>query len=213
MASMHTSADSTAPAAARRGVLALWGFVGAIAALATVGAVLAVLLLTGGSSDHGARALPTGPFGVGDDIPTSFGAVSVGHAEKINGLANKDLAGAAHGIAGKVEPNQVGVQAQISITNLLDRPLAYTPTQFSLISRKGGKSVRAGEVRASIRPGRLQPDASIDARLSFVAPRNGSDLWIQFDDPGRDKPVLIDLGRTGTTPKDAFAGPGHGKDH
>jgi hypothetical protein len=149
-------------------------------------------------------ALPPGPFGTAQDIPASFGVVAVEHVEKINGLGAKALAGATHGISGYVAPDKVQVQASVTLTNLLDHPVAYDPRQFRLLV--GTKRTPIDEVRSNLRPGTLQPDASIDAQLQFVAPRNGSKLWIQFSDPGRSKPILIDLGRTGTTPSGAFDG-------
>ncbi len=61
-------------------------------------------------------------------------------------------------------------------------------------------------MRASFRPGTLQPNASISGQVKFIAPRTGSRLWIEFTDPKRAKPLLIDLGRTGKTPDNAFDG-------
>jgi hypothetical protein len=104
-----------------------------------------------------------------------------------------------------VPPNKVQVQASVTLTNLLaDRSQAYSPTQFRLLVGRARKPV--GDVRASFRPGRLQPGASISGQLKYIAPRTGSKLWIEFTDPRRPKPVLIDLGRTGKTPDSAFDG-------
>jgi hypothetical protein len=146
-----------------------------------------------------------GPFGVSQDIPTSFGAVAIDNVEKVNGLTAKALSGVTHGISNYVPPNKVQVQASVTLTNLLeDRSQAYSPTQFRLLLGKNKKPVR--EVRASFRPGRLQPGANMSGQLKFIAPRNGSKLWIEFTDPKRSAPVLIDLGRTGRTPDNAFDG-------
>jgi hypothetical protein len=145
-----------------------------------------------------------GPFGVSQDIPTSFGAVAIDNVEKVNGVTAKDLSGVTHGISNYVPPNKTQVQASVTLTNLLGDTVDYSPTQFRLLVGKKRKPV--GEVRASFRPGTLQPDASISGQLKFVAPRNGSQLWVEFTDPKRSKPVLIDLGRTGRTPDNAFDG-------
>ena len=75
---------------------------------------------------------------------------------------------------------------------------------FRLLVGKNRKPVK--DVRASFRPGTLQPNASIAGQVKFIAPRTGSQLWIEFTDPKRAKPLLIDLGRTGTTPDNAFDG-------
>jgi hypothetical protein len=190
--------------------------VGGTLALAGAGAVLAAGIVAAGDSHSASSVKPpilTGPFGTGQDVPTSFGVVSVEYAEKINGTTAKQTGGQTHGISGFVPADKVQVQASVTLTNLLDQPTAYDPRQFRLLVGKDRKPVN--EVRANIKPGALQPDAAIDARLSFIAPRNGDKLWIEFTDPGRAKPILIDLGRTGRTPEGAFDGfnKAHGGTH
>ncbi len=180
------------------------GYIAGAVALVLVGAYLAVGVITRGAPADPVIALPPGPFGTSQDIPASFGVVAVEHVEKINGLGAKALAGATHGISGYVAPNKVQVQASVTLTNLLDHPIAYDPRQFRLLV--GEKRKPLNEVQSNLRPGTLQPDASIDSQLKFVAPRNGSKLWIEFTDPGRAKPILVDLGRTGKTPAGAFDG-------
>ena len=182
----------------------LVGYIAAAVALVIAGGYLTVGLVSRGAPEDPAIALPKGPFGTSQDIPASFGVVAVEHVEKINGLGAKDLAGVTHGISGFVAPNKVQVQASVTMTNLLDHPIAYDPRQFRLLV--GAKQKPIEEVQSNLRPGTLQPDASIDSQLKFVAPRNGSKLWIEFSDPGRAKPILIDLGRTGKTPTGAFDG-------
>ncbi|MBA3328076.1 MAG: DUF4352 domain-containing protein, partial [Solirubrobacterales bacterium] len=147
-------------------------------------------------------ALPGGPFGTAQDIPTSFGVVAVEYTEKVNGTTSKETGGPTHGISGFVAPNKVQVQASVTLTNLLEKTVAYDPRQFRLLYGDDKKAVTS--VKSNLLPGTLQPDAAIDGRLSFVAPRTGSKLWIEFTDPGRAKPILIDLGRTGKTPQGAF---------
>jgi hypothetical protein len=184
--------------------IAAVAFIAAAALLLAVGAVLAESLIAAGAPGDPAITLPKGPFGTSQDIPASFGVVAVEHVDKINGLTAKDVAGNTHGVSGLVAPDKVQVDASVTLTNLLDHPISYDPRQFRLLV--GSKRKPIDEVRSNLQPGTLQPDASIDSQLRFIAPRNGSKLWISFKDPGRDKPILVDLGRTGTTPKGAFAG-------
>jgi hypothetical protein len=174
-------------------VLALWAVVGATAALAVVGVVLALGVLRAGEPQAG---LPAGPFGTAQDIPVSFGAFAVERVSKLDGLTGKQLAGAVHGISGLVKAGRVKVQANVNLTNLTQEPVAYSPAQFELLvgSRDAEPRRLAG---ATIRPGELQPSASIDAELSFVAPAGGKRLWLRFRDPGQRRPVLVDLGQTG----------------
>jgi hypothetical protein len=180
------------------------GFLAFAAVLVLVGAYLSAGVISRGAPKDPVIALPAGPFGTAQDIPASFGVVAVEHVEKINGLGAKDLAGVTHGISGFVAPNKVQVQASVTLTNLLDHPINYDPRQFRLLVGKNKKPLN--EVQSNLRPGTLQPDASIDSQLKFIAPRDGSKLWIEFSDPGRAKPILIDLGRTGKTPAGAFDG-------
>jgi len=175
-----------------------------VVALAAGGAVLSASVIRQGVAEPSVPVLK-GPFGVSQDIPTSFGAVAIDNVEKVNGLTAKSLAGVTHGISNYVPPNKVQVQATITLTNLLnERPVAYSPTQFRLLVGKKRKPVK--DVRASFRPGTLQPNASISGQVKFIAPRTGSRLWIEFTDPKRSEPMLIDLGRTGKTPDSAFDG-------
>jgi hypothetical protein len=176
-----------------RSSLALWALVGAAAVLCVFGAVLAAGVLRAGEPE---ARLPSGPFGTSQDIPVSFGAFAVERVSKLDGLTGKDLAGAVHGISGLVEAGKVKVQANVNLTNLTQQPVAYSPAQFELLV--GSEDARPRRLAgATIRQGELQPSASIDAELSFVAPAGGKRLWLRFRDPGQARPVLVDLGKTG----------------
>jgi hypothetical protein len=56
-----------------------------------------------------------------------------------------------------------------------------------------GKVRRYPVASATVRDGILQPDAAVDAGLGFVVPRNGSSLALEFKDPAREKPIVIEL--------------------
>ena len=175
-----------------------------VAALAAGGVAISVGLVERGTPQPKVPELK-GPFGVSQDIPISFGAVAIDNVEKVNGLTAKALAGVTHGISNYVPPNKVQVQASVTLTTLLnEQTVDYSPTQFRLLVGPKRKPVK--DVRASFRPGTLQPNASISGQLRFIAPRTGSQLWIEFTDPKRATPVLIDLGKTGKTPDGAFDG-------
>ena len=183
---------------------ALLALVLSVCALAAGGVYVSLGVIERGAPEPSVPTLK-GPFGVSQDIPTSFGAVAIDNVEKVNGLTAKALAGVTHGISNYVPPNKVQVQAAVTLTNLLnEQPVDYSPTQFRLLVGKERKPVK--DVRASFRPGTLQPNASISGQVKFIAPRTGSRLWIEFTDPKRPKPLLIDLGRTGKTPDNAFDG-------
>jgi hypothetical protein len=184
---------STAKAPPEGVVAALAGFLLLVLSVAAIGGAIAAKLAT---TDPGQPAAgPAGPFRVAQDVPTSFGFVAVEHAETLKGLTPKDLAGAVHGIGSFVARDSALVQASVTITNTTPQPLRYTPRQFRLVATTpGGKEKNIGLAHANVREGTLQPDAAIDARLSFVAPRNGSRLAIEFADPGAREPLRILLG-------------------
>jgi hypothetical protein len=201
-AQQHTTGAALGRTAVKRGPLV--ALVLSIVALSMGGIAISVGLIEKGTPEPTVPTLK-GPFGTSQDIPTSFGAVAIDNVEKVNGLTAKSLAGVTHGIANYVPPNKVQVQASVTLTNLLNQQTVdYSPTQFRLLVGKQRKPVK--DVRASFRPGTLQPNASISGQVKFIAPRTGSQLWIEFTDPKRAEPMLIDLGRTGKTPDNAFDG-------
>jgi hypothetical protein len=172
----------------------LGGFVAAVAAAAVVGVVLAASLIAGPAAGHHASAPADGRFGVAEDIPTSFGFVAVEHAETVKGLTSKDLAGAVHGIGDFVGAERAMVKASVTLRNGPARTLPYSPRQFTLIATgRNGKVRRYPVSNASVRDGVLQPDAAVDATLGFVLPRNGARLALAFRDPGRKRPIVVDL--------------------
>jgi hypothetical protein len=172
---------------------------GALLVIVTAGALTGALMaarLVGAAPQAPAITVQAGPFEVGHDVPTSFGFVAVEHAEALKGLTARQLAGAVHGIGTFVGRDKALVQASVTITNTTGETLRYDPEQFRLVARRKGAAARTyGASHANIRPGVLQPDAAIDAQLSYVVARDGSRMSLNFDDPGRDAPVVIDLRR------------------
>jgi hypothetical protein len=169
-----------------------------IAALAVVALVAAgvIALATGGSGGGGSDAPPAaqrqapgpkpdpGTFGQAQDVPTSFGAVAIDAVSRAPG-------------SGRSGP----MQAFVTLTNLLDHPVRYSPRQFRLLA--GEARTPVGSLRVGFAGGTLQPDASFSGELRFPAPRAGGRRWIAFADRGRR--ILIDLTRTGgRTPDSAF---------
>lgn len=199
---MQTALTNFAPARARHSRRPVAALLVLALALTVLGAFVALGVVRGGAASQQV-ALSNGPFGISQDIPTSFGALGVESVQKINALTAKQLSSSTHGIAHLIRPGQERVQTSVTFTNLLDKPIAYSPDQFRLIM--GGKGKPLAAFSSSIRPGTLQPSASIDAIVSFVVPANGKKLQMAFYDRGRKAPVLVDLGRVGkTTPDSAF---------
>jgi hypothetical protein len=179
-------------------VLLALGLVGAVVLLTVGGTILAIGALKGRSAEP-AKAFPApagaelkASYAVGEDVPTSFGAMSVQHAERVDGLTARDLAGMTHGVNGLVREKLMRLQASVTVTNLLDRPLRYTPQSFTLRTSKDGAPLKL--TAASVKPGILEPDASIDLRIDYTAPKRAKRFWIDFADPGRAKPQTVTLG-------------------
>lgn len=208
-----------AATASTQGSRAPWPLVAIVAASATLavaGAWNVVGALRGEAAHQAAApAAPAKGFALGQDVPSSFGVVAIEHVEKLAGLTAKSLAGVTHGVNGLVRAGRSRVQIYATLTNLTDRPLRYDPAQFALSeSRSGARPVRP--VSASVRPGLLQPDASIDLQVAFVMAQRRQRLWAQFADPGASQPIAIDLGRVARqrAPAPAVAvGQGDGAGH
>jgi hypothetical protein len=183
------------------------------AAAALLGAVLALDMVRTGRDAKALQADSAvalhGPAAVGEDVRTSFGVIAVESVTRSAGPTAKALAGATHGIQSLVPPDKVQVMTTVTLTNLRTTALAYSPAQFRLYATRGRRPAPGDRpiavMRSSVGPGRLQPNASIDATLAYIAPRNGSKLWASFSDPGARAPILIDLGRTDRTPPRALA--------
>ena len=170
--------------------------------VALLGAYVGSRTLRDGGSAHehsvAAQTGATSQYGIASDVRTSFGSIVVGSAQTLAGLGSRPLAGANHGIGGYVPPSQAQVQVTVDITNRTRNPIAYSPSQFTLIS---GKDAPIKVTRASIKPATLLPDAAVEATLIFVTTRKGQKLQLAFQDRGRETPFLVDLGRVDTAPK------------
>lgn len=182
-----------------RARLPLIGLVALVLALMSAGAVLSAQTIAGGSDDgHGHATAPNGPLTAGQGIRTSFGAVAVEYAVRLSGLTSKDLNGMTHGVKNYVPPESSQVQVAVTLANQLSDTVDYEPGQFRLIAgtdeQPTADARRQAPTGASFKPGTLQPDAAIEGTLSFVVPNKRAHLWVEFRDPARKRPLLVDLG-------------------
>jgi hypothetical protein len=181
----------------------VYALVGSIGLLTLVGAFVALATLTGGAGGHADPAAPqtelrTARSGdIGRSIPTSFGVVAVESVKKLAGLTPKQLAGMTH-FPSYVTPDRMQVQVSLEITNLEKHTIRYSPRQFRLVAGSGRRIPLLG---TTFPGGTLQPSASIDGQVTFIAPRRtraGTHLWLEFREPGRTDPVRFDLGSAQT---------------
>lgn len=212
MASGPLAPGAGSPRAARRARLPLAAFLALVVLLAAAGGYLAFGVLSGGDEPAGLPEvqLSSGPFGTAQEIPVSFGAYVVQTVEKTPGVKPSDVQGQTHNVPSLIGPDEQAVHATIGLTNLVAEPIDFSPGQFRLVvgdgDKPGSDDKRLPAVGGTVNAGSLQPDAGITGRLTFVAPRDGSRLWLEFKDPEQAAPVVVDLGRTGRTPEDAFDG-------
>jgi hypothetical protein len=146
--------------------------------------IAAIVLATGVVGGAAKRA--SGHHFIGQDIPTSFGAVA------IDSLGRSPR-----------KPSQM--VAFVALTNLAHRPVAYSASQFRLLA--GAQRTSAGGLRTTFASGTIQPGASFSAQITFPQPHDGSKRWIEYRDPNLKKPIMIDLSKVGPmTSDDAFDG-------
>lgn len=137
-----------------------------------------------------------GRYAVGDQISTSFGAISIEHYETLTGLSSDALGGMTHGIQNYVSEQDDQIQVFVTLTNSGTRAMEYVPDQFRLIA--DGHVIEA--TTASVLHGPIQGKSSIETTLGFVVPRDGAHLTIEFRDPGNAHPIVVDLGNVDHAP-------------
>jgi len=172
-----------------------------------LGAALEGAVLAGGAvgSLFGSHRAPVPAPAVGQSVRTSFGALEV--QTVLTTPAGTPSALAADGTGGAAAPpGEVWVDVSAAVTNLTDAPRSYGADQFRL--RLGRAGVALAAARTSGDAAALPPISSSERLLGFLVPESHPDLWLEFHDPGRGRPVLVDLGRVGDLPH-LGTGPAH----
>lgn len=174
--------------------LPLYAFLGGVVTLALVGVFLAVGMF--GWFGLGARggANHSGPFGLAQDVRTSFGVITIESVDKSTGLTSQQLAGVNHGIQNLVSPDQVQLEVLVSITNELDVPAAYSPDQFVLIADNSDTPIQV--TSSTFHNGTLQAHAQLEGKVSFTVSLGARKLLLRYTDPAQPQPILFDLGST-----------------
>jgi hypothetical protein len=126
-------------------------------------------------------------------LRTSFGAITVQSVETMGGLTSEELGGMTHGIQSLVTQDKAQIEVALTLTNRLDHEVAYTPATFAIIAGPGGTPIEPDN--STLPAGQIRPNASIETTLSFVVPRDGSQFWIEFREPGEPASALVSLGQ------------------
>jgi hypothetical protein len=170
------------PAARRPSALPL--FVVLMAALATVGGVLAVRLVQTAPSASGPQVEGT--------VETSFGSLEVHQSEVLNGLSSSALGGMSHGVQNLVDDTQAEIAVSVTIVDTKAAHLQYSADKFRLRSgadRPGG--ARIAPLGTSLSSGVLDKGGRVEGSLNFVTPLNGKQLWLEYIDNGRSVAVRL----------------------
>lgn len=145
-----------------------------------------------------------GSYPAGREAPTSFGTLILRRAEKVPAYTADEVAGLTYGIR-EAAPTVANVLVQVSVvlTNRLDRPVDGSPRRFRLAADENGR--RTAPSDSTLPSGALGPGRGVSGALSFVAPRDGSELFLEYLDPD-GAPVRMALGRTQRTTATAGGG-------
>jgi hypothetical protein len=159
------------------------------------GSALALTILGPGAG------VAAGVHHINDPVPTSFGTVGVEFVRSVDGLTHRALSGATHGVSGLVDEDHAQIQTAVSLTNDLNKPIDFTTKQFRLLVIAGGKTTAQAPSSGDLPNTRVLPHAGIQGHLSFVVPRSGARLQLEFADPGSAKPIVIELGNAAFGPQ------------
>jgi len=146
------------------------------------------------------------PPAVGQSVRTTFGDLVV--QTVVARPSDTSSALAIDGVNGvTAPPGDVWVEVSAAVTNLTNRPRPYGADRFRLLLGRAGLAM--APARTSPAETSLLPISSGERLLAFLVAKSHPDLWLQFDDPGSARPVLLDLGRVGPLPNHAGTGDGH----
>jgi hypothetical protein len=125
--------------------------------------------------------------------PTSFGALWVESSQQIAVPQTNNKGNFGMPVMGA--PDKVMLEVTVRLANTDKAPVDLTPDRFSL--RLGPGRAPVSVEGARFESVRLLPGAVFDARVQFPVVKGGEyQPALLFDDPGRSKPITLDLGRT-----------------
>lgn len=126
-------------------------------------------------------------------VPTSFGAMWVESSDQINVPQTNNKGNFGMPVMGA--PDKVMLEVTVRLANTDKAPVDLTPDRFAL--RLGPGKAPVSVEGARFDSVRLLPGAVFDARVQFPVEKGGEyQPTLLFDDPGRSKPLTVDLGRT-----------------
>ena len=126
-------------------------------------------------------------------VPTSFGALWVESSDQIDVPQTNNKGNFGMPVMGA--PDKVMLEVTVKLANTDKAPVDLTPDRFSL--RLGPGEAPLAVEGARFESVRLLPGAVFDARVQFPVKTGGEyQPTLLFDDPGRSRPLTVELGRT-----------------
>lgn len=187
-----TSAPAGRPAQGRRAPAAGLVLLALVGVLAVVGAGLAVRTVLASRSNP-AKSV------AGTTARTSWGTMEVHQSEVVSGLSDRALGGMSHGVQNLVSAGKAQVAVTVTLHNSSDQTVKYDASQFSL--RAGHRSPSSAQIpplSTSLSAGDLREGGTVEGTVSFVTVVDGSQLWLQLSDRGKN--ILVPVG-TATPPR------------
>jgi hypothetical protein len=168
-------------------------FIAGVTWLALLGAGLGWSVVGEGATSTLAAVLPrtAGSFAydMNQPVPTRFGSMSLTAVDLGAGGASEPWTGGEP----LAPPDKVQVQVSLSLSNERDGTV-WSPSveEFRLVSSGGAEAEPLGRLWAG--PAILYPHSNNSMRLGFLAPRDGSALWLEYRASPSESPVRIALG-------------------
>lgn len=182
----------------------LVAFLAACGLVAAAGGALAVRGITSDGSVSvpvsertAASAAHSGPHGVGDDVLTSFGAVSVDVTKKLPGLSSQAVSGVTH-YPSYIPPDKMLVQITVTVTNLTPAIMPLESGKLFKLVSGDGKDLTA-TTSTFLKSMKLQPSASVEGIMGFVIPAKGQKLQVRVVDPN-GATQLVQIGKATADP-------------
>ena len=158
---------------------------------ALAGGIVAAGAFASGAGNGAAGKTPL--YSINQNVPISFGSVTVESANRSQGLTAEQLSGVSHGIQNNIGPDQVQVEVVAVLSNTTDAAITYGPDQFELVTDTDKQPVQV--LNSSFRPGTLAPHAHIEGTLTFITSIEAKKLLLHYADLVSGQPVVIDLGK------------------
>jgi hypothetical protein len=157
-----------------------------VIAVALIGTWQAIVTLAS-PSVHGDHA------GIGERTTSAFGFMTVQSVDVLDGLTAEDVGGMTHGINDFVPADQAQIEVAVRLENISADAVRVDPGQFALAVAGSAATVRP--TGATVRPMSLPARTTVDVSVTFVVPRAGGAMNLQYTDPVTGSRTDIPVGR------------------